>query len=75
MLSCTQNASCIIGHRLEIPVFAAVRKMPMVLSKDVPVDMLVKLDERIFQLGEFFEQKMIRMIVKKAEWVDMFHDN
>lgn len=39
--------------------------------EDLTVDMVIELDERIFQLREFFEQKMF---VEKVEWVDVFHD-
>ena len=41
-------------------------------SKELPIDMVIEFDERVFELCEFFEQKMI---VKKAEWVDVFHNN
>lgn len=41
-------------------------------GEDLQVDMGIELDEMIFQLCEFFEQKMI---AKKAEWVNVFHNN
>ena len=41
-------------------------------SKDLPVDMVIELDERIFQLCKAFKQEMF---VEKAERVDIFHDN
>ena len=37
-------------------------------SKELPVDMLVELHQRIFELGQFFKEKVF---VKKAEWVDV----
>ena len=40
--------------------------------ENVPVDIGFQLHKRIFELCEFFEQKMV---VEKAEWVDVFHDS
>lgn len=39
-------------------------------SKKLPVDMRFKFDERILEFGKPFEQKML---IKKAERVDVFH--
>jgi len=41
-------------------------------SKDIPGYMFVELDKGIFQLAQFHKQEMI---VKKADWVDVFHNN
>ena len=40
--------------------------------KDSPVDVRLKLHQRVFQLGEAFQKKML---VEKALRIDVFHDS
>ena len=39
--------------------------------ENLPVDMCFEFDERVFEFGEFFKQKML---VKHTYRVDVFHD-
>ena len=41
-------------------------------GEDLPVDMVIELDERVFEFSEFFKEKVF---VEKAERVGVFHDN
>lgn len=41
------------------------------MRRSSPVDMLVKLRQRIFEFSEFFKKKAA---VEKAEWIDIFYD-